>query len=52
MDPERWKQIDKIFHAALDHEPQARTAYLAEACKEDDSLRVEIDAFLKLHPPT
>ena len=43
MDPERWKYIDEIFHAALDREPTARAAFLAEACKEDESLRAEVE---------
>jgi serine/threonine protein kinase len=49
MDSERWKQIDEIFHAALNCEPSARAAYLAEACKEDESLRAEIEALIASH---
>ena len=49
MNPERWKQIDEIFHAALDHQPSLRAAFLAEACKEDDSLREEIEALIASH---
>ncbi len=49
MDPERWKQIDKIFHAALNRDPSARAAFLAEACKEDDSLRAEVETLIASH---
>jgi eukaryotic-like serine/threonine-protein kinase len=49
MDSERWKQIDEIFHAALDREPSARAAFLAEACKQDESLRAEIEALIVSH---
>ena len=49
MDAERWKQIDEIFHAALDHQPSLRAAFLAEACKEDVSLRAEIEALIVSH---
>lgn len=49
MDPERWKQIDEIFHAALEHKPPERDAYLTKACKEDESLRAEIEALIASH---
>ena len=49
MDSQRWKQIDEIFHAALEYEPPARDAYLTEACKEDESLRAEIEALIASH---
>jgi eukaryotic-like serine/threonine-protein kinase len=49
MDSERWKQIDEIFHQALEYEPPARDAYLTEACKEDESLRAEIEALIESH---
>ena len=43
---ERWHQIETMFHAALELPPQAREAYLKEACKTDDSLRQELDSLL------
>lgn len=49
MDPERWKRIDEIFHAALDRESSSRAAFLAEACKGDDSLREEVEDLLENH---
>jgi len=49
LDPERWKQIDEIFHAALDREPSSRTAFLADACKDDETLRAEIEALISSH---
>lgn len=49
MDPERWKRIDEIFHAVLDHEPSVRVEFLAEACKEDDSLRIELERLIACH---
>jgi serine/threonine protein kinase len=49
MNAERSKKIDEILHAALDREPSSRAAFLAEACKEDDALRKEIEALLAAH---
>jgi serine/threonine protein kinase len=49
MDSQRWKQIDEIFHAALERDPPARAAFLTEACKEDESLRAEIEALIASH---
>lgn len=49
MDSQRWKQIDEIFHAALEYEPPARDAFLTKACKEDESLRAEIEALIASH---
>ena len=49
MDHERWKNIDEIFHAALEREPSRRGVFLAEACKEDHGLREEVESLLALH---
>ena len=46
MDPQRWKQIDKIFHAALDRESSGRAAFLIDACQGDDSLRAEVESLI------
>ena len=46
MDSQRWKQIDEIFHAALEREPEERGAYLDEACAGDQDLRKEIASLL------
>jgi len=46
--PERWKQIRSILEHALDlPSPDARTAYLAEACGTDTVLREEVESLLK-----
>lgn len=44
-DAERWAQISALLDAVLDLEPEARTAYLDDACN-DPALRREVDAFL------
>jgi len=39
---ERWKQVENIYHAALERETATRAAFLAEACAGDDELRREV----------
>ena len=46
MKPERWKQIDEIFQAALERAPGERPAYLAQACPGDPALRRKVEALL------
>jgi Tol biopolymer transport system component len=44
--PERWEQIERLYHAALEREPSARAAFLAEACAGDEELRREVASLL------
>ena len=44
--PERWKEIDRVFAAALELEPEARGVYLERACGDDTELRKEVDSLL------
>ena len=46
MSPERWKQIEDLYHAALEQEPAARGAFLAGACDTDSELRREVESLL------
>src|SRR5262245_53373823 len=46
MKPERWRQVDQIFQAALQRAPGERAAFISEACIGDDSLRREVEALL------
>ena len=46
MKPQRWKEIDSIFAAALEHEPAARAAFLDEACAGDQQLRKEVESLI------
>lgn len=49
MDAERWRRINDLFHATLDCEPEARAAYLDEACGGDGTLRDEVQSLLDAH---
>src|SRR5215470_6497061 len=46
MTPERYRQIGSIYHTALELDPSARPAWLAEACAGDDALRQEVELLL------
>ena len=41
MDPQRWAEIEPLYHAALAKEPAERSSYLEAACAEDPALRKE-----------
>jgi serine/threonine protein kinase/dipeptidyl aminopeptidase/acylaminoacyl peptidase len=44
--PERWTQIEELFHRAAECAPENRTALLTEACGDDPELRREVEALL------
>ena len=46
MTTEKWLQIEKLYHSALERAPSERSAYLAEACNGDNELRDEVQALL------
>ena len=50
MTPERWKQIEKLYHSALKLEPGQRTAFLKEGCPGDEALRQEVESLLAHEP--
>ncbi len=47
MTAERFRQIRNVFEAAMDHSEATRAAWLAEACRNDEPLREEVDALLR-----
>ena len=46
MKPERWGEIERLYHAALEREPASRAAFLDEACAGDAELRREAASLL------
>lgn len=46
MNPERWQQIEELFHEASELAPNARAAFLDEACAGDGELRHQVEALL------
>lgn len=51
MKPERWRQINDLYHAALERDEAARAAFLDEACAPggelDETLRREVESLLE-----
>ena len=45
MKPERWQQLEKLFHSALGRGLAQRGEFLDEAC-DDEPLRKEVEALL------
>ena len=52
MERDRWKQIEQLYHAALELEPDAREAFFDEACAGDEALRREVAALLACDIPS
>ena len=49
MSPERWQQVSRIFESAIALEDEARKAYVAEQCGEDESLRSAVEKLIDSH---
>jgi Tol biopolymer transport system component len=47
MNPERWQAVREILHAAMERDPNQRSAYLDSACLGDHSLRQEVESLLR-----
>ena len=46
MDPERWRQVEELYHSAVERPQVEREAYLAAACGGDAELRREVESLL------
>jgi serine/threonine protein kinase/Flp pilus assembly protein TadD len=46
MKPERYRQVEELYHATLEREPDKRAAFLKQACGEDVALRSEVESLL------
>ena len=46
MVSERWAEVERIYHEALEREAGERAAFLGEACGDDDALRREVQSLL------
>ncbi len=47
--PERWRQIEQLYHAALERPLEEREAFFDEACAGDDELRREVVSLITSH---
>jgi eukaryotic-like serine/threonine-protein kinase len=46
MNPERWRQIEQLYHSALKQDAARLDTFLAEACRDDADLRREVESLL------
>jgi serine/threonine-protein kinase len=49
INPERWHQIESVLQLALERAPDQRSAFLAEACGDDEALRCEVESLIATH---
>ncbi|MGH9752173.1 MAG: protein kinase domain-containing protein [Blastocatellia bacterium] len=47
MTSERWRQVEDLFHSALDNAPRDRAAFLDSACAGAPLLREQVESLLK-----
>ena len=47
MNTERWRQIEQLYHEALQQEPDHRESFLAAVCRDDEGLRRQVADLLK-----
>jgi hypothetical protein len=52
MIPERWQEVERLFHLALERPPLERDAFLDDSCAGDEELRSEVQSLLKNRRPT
>ena len=46
MEPERWRQVEELYHSALSLPEERRAAFLESSCKQDEGLRSEVESLL------
>jgi hypothetical protein len=46
VNPERWQRLRELFEAAVERDASERTAFLDKACRDDQSLRREVETLL------
>ena len=47
MNPELWKRVEEIYHAAMDRDESERSGFLDRACGGDTELRRNVDSLLE-----
>jgi len=52
MTPERYQQIEQLYHAALELDTSQRAAFLDRACVGDEGLRQEVESLIASHEQT
>jgi hypothetical protein len=44
--PERWKNIERLYHATRDRDSSERGKFLQQACAGDEELRLDVESLL------
>ena len=52
MTPERWRDVERLFHAALERRPEERVAFLVKSCEGDGDLYREVQSLLDESSPS
>ena len=52
MNPEQWRRIEELYHAALEREEPERDGFLSEVCGDDEELRHQVTSLLKCQAVT
>src|SRR6185437_8484204 len=47
MTPDRWKQVEELFHRALDQPEAKRIEWVDQSCGDDLELRTEVRSLLE-----
>jgi len=50
MTPSRWRQVEEVFHRALEQPAEQRQAWIDNACAGDEPLRAEVLSLLDSDP--
>jgi len=50
VNPERWRELERIYHLALARPPHEREGFLNSQCQGDESLRLELESLLSRTP--
>jgi eukaryotic-like serine/threonine-protein kinase len=46
MDSERWQNVDRLYHEAMEHEESQRAAFLTRVCGGDEALLREVESLV------
>ena len=46
MEPERWRQVEELYHAALEVATEERARFLKDTCGDDEQLHHEVESLL------
>jgi len=50
MNPERWREVERLYHEARKCSDDERALFLEESCAGDESLRQEVESLLACRP--